>query len=79
MTKHSLCQCPYYYGLISKIIKEGDSYVYLAKDGEYVKVVKRKVDGSSQLAYFYVGEVSEYGRKALTQQRDAFGYLIKKK
>jgi hypothetical protein len=45
---------------VLKIIKESGENVYLAKDDNFVKIVKKMANGTKE-NYFYKGEISQYG------------------
>ena len=63
---------------ISKIIVEDGNYIYFAKDGIHTKIVKESPDGKTQNAFYYAGEISEYGKITLKSQKNG-RYLVSKK
>lgn len=52
---------------VNDIKTEGEKYVFLAKDGDYTLVIKSTDIQDDSTGYYYIGDVSEYGSKNLTE------------
>jgi hypothetical protein len=53
---------------VQHITSEEDKYVYMIEQHPYTKIVKAPPTGSPQEGFYYVGGISDYGKKSLTKQ-----------
>lgn len=53
---------------VKKIIMEGSTTVFMIEDGPYTKIIKQSSSGDQE-GYYYVGKITQYGTKPLTNQR----------
>jgi hypothetical protein len=61
---------------VQKTLMEGKTIVFMIHDGPYTKIVKQAPNGDQE-GYYYVGQISQYGTKALNKQSKG-GYNIRK-
>lgn len=62
---------------VKKILKEGDTLVFMIADEIYTKIIKTNKNLTPQNGFYYVGSISEYGSKSLIPMATG-NYNVKK-